>query len=127
MPHPVIIVENLSKQFGEIVAVDAVNFAIERGSTTALLGGNGAGKTTTLAMLLGLVLPTHGRISVFGEDILRHRFRVLSRMNFSSPYVDLPRRLTVRENLMVYSRLYGLSRISARLARLAAELDLGGI
>lgn len=127
MPQPIIIVENLSKHFDDVVAVDAVDFAIERGSTTALLGGNGAGKTTTLAMLLGLLLPTEGRISVLGEDILTHRYRVLPRMNFSSPYVDLPRRLTVRENLTVYSHLYGLSRIRARLDRLADELDLGEI
>ncbi len=127
MSQPIITIENVSKRFGDIVAVDDISFAIERGSTAALLGGNGAGKTTTLAMLLGLLLPTQGRVFVFGEDILRHRYRVLPRMNFSSPYVDLPHRLTVRENLTVYARLYGISQIRARLKRLADELDLGEI
>src|SRR5690606_19245105 len=86
--------------------------------------GNGAGKTTTLAMLLGLLLPSRGSIRLLGEDMLRHRYRVLPRMNFTSPYVDLPYRLTVRENLMVYARLYGLRRVAARIRQLAEELDL---
>ncbi|MCZ6732529.1 MAG: ABC transporter ATP-binding protein [Gammaproteobacteria bacterium] len=127
MPNSVITVERLSKRFGDVTAVDEVSFSIAQGSTAALLGGNGAGKTTTLAMLLGLLLPSRGRISIFGEDMLRHRYRVLPRMNFSSPYIDLPHRLTVRENLTVYSRLYGLPHIKPRLARLAHELDLEGI
>lgn len=127
MPNSVITVERLSKHFGDVTAVDEVSFSIAQGSTAALLGGNGAGKTTTLAMLLGLLLPSRGRISIFGEDMLRHRYRVLPRMNFSSPYIDLPHRLTVRENLTVYSRLYGLPHIKPRLARLARELDLEGI
>ena len=87
-----------------------ISFAVARGVTAALLGGNGAGKTTTLSILLGLLLPTAGRVRVFGEDMLRHRYRVLPRMNFSSPYVDLPHRLTVRQNLLIYARLYGLPR-----------------
>lgn len=127
MSNSVITVERLSKRFGDVTAVDEVSFSIAQGSTAALLGGNGAGKTTTLAMLLGLLLPSRGRISIFGEDMLRHRYRVLPRMNFSSPYIDLPHRLTVRENLTVYSRLYGLPHIKPRLARLAHELDLEGI
>jgi ABC-2 type transport system ATP-binding protein len=127
MPNSVITVERLSKRFDDVTAVDEVSFSIAQGSTAALLGGNGAGKTTTLAMLLGLLLPSRGRISIFGEDMLRHRYRVLPRMNFSSPYIDLPHRLTVRENLTVYSRLYGLRHIKPRLARLAHELDLEGI
>src|SRR5256886_1758685 len=99
MPEPVILVENLVKRYDRTTAVDGISFAVERGVTAALLGGNGAGKTTTLAILLGLLLPTSGRVHVFGEDVLRHRYRVLPRMNFSSPYVDLPHRLTVRQNL----------------------------
>lgn len=121
---PVILVDRVSKRFGEVLAVDDVSFEIAAGSTTALLGGNGAGKTTTLAMLLGLLLPTRGRLSIFGEDMLKRRHRVLPRMNFSSPYVDLPRRLTVAENLRVYALLYGVRDIASRIRRLAAELDL---
>ena len=94
------------------------------GTTTALLGANGAGKTTTIAMLLGLLEPSAGRIAVLGEAMPRHRYRVLARINFSSPYVDLPARLTVRQNLRVYADLYGVPEAAARLAALAADLDL---
>jgi ABC-2 type transport system ATP-binding protein len=127
MTVPVINVEGVSKRFDKIVAVDDISFDVDRGSTTALLGGNGAGKTTTLSMLLGLLLPTAGRISIFGVDMLRDRYAVLPRMNFSSPYVDLPRRLSVRENLTVYAHLYSLSNIPRRLAELSEELQLGEI
>ena len=104
-PVNAIEVEHLRKVFGEIVAVDDLTFTVPQGAVVGLLGGNGAGKTTTLSMLLSLLLPTSGRITVLGEDIARHRYRVLGRMNFSSPYVDLPHRLTVRQNLEVYARL----------------------
>ena len=124
MPEPVIVVENLVKRYGKTLAVDGISFAIERGVTTALLGGNGAGKTTTLAILLGLLLPTSGSVRIFGEDVLRHRYRVLPRMNFSSPYVDLPHRLTVRQNLVIYARLYGLPQREERIAALAADLQI---
>jgi len=89
MPEPVILVDNLVKRYGTTLAVDGISFAVGRGVTTALLGGNGAGKTTTLAILLGLLLPTSGSVHIFGEDVLRHRYRVLPRINFSTPYVDL--------------------------------------
>lgn len=125
MPAPVILVENLVKRYGPgPAAVDGIGFRVERGTTAALLGGNGAGKTTTLAILLGLLLPSSGRVAVFGEDIVRHRYRVLPRMNFSSPYVDLPHRLTVRQNLEIYARLYGIGRRRARIAQLAEELQI---
>ncbi|MBL8259454.1 MAG: ABC transporter ATP-binding protein [Candidatus Competibacteraceae bacterium] len=120
----VIAVEDLRKHYGAVRAVDGIGFAVARGSTCALLGGNGAGKTTTIAMLLGLLLPTGGRIQILGEDIPRHRYRVLPRMNFSSPYMDLPQRLTVNENLTVYARLYGVRRIRERLEKLGQELDI---
>jgi ABC-2 type transport system ATP-binding protein len=125
MSASVINVQDLSKRYGEVLAVDAVSFDIRRGAVCGLLGGNGAGKTTTLAMLLGLLLPTSGRIQVLGADMLRQRHRVLARMNFSSPYVDLPHRLTVAENLTVFARLYGLKHVKAQLARLARDLDIG--
>jgi ABC-2 type transport system ATP-binding protein len=122
--HPVILVSGLTKRFNGTTAVDGIDFAVPAGATAALLGGNGAGKTTTLAMLLGLLLPTAGRVRIFGEDMLRHRYRVLPRMNFSSPYVDLPHRLTVRQNLVVYGRLYGLSDLDTRIAELAHDLQV---
>ena len=120
----VIQIQGLTKRFDAALAVDAISFEVPRGSTTALLGGNGAGKTTTLSMLLGLLLPTAGAIRVLGEDMLRHRHRVLPRMNFSSPYVEVPRRLTVRQNLTVYGHLYGLDRVGERVAALARDLDM---
>src|SRR5947209_8737812 len=124
MSHSVILVDNLVKRYGKTTAVGGVSFAVERGVTTALLGGNGAGKTTTLSILLGVLLPSSGSVHVFGEDVLRHRYRVLPRMNFSSPYVDLPHRLTVRQNLSIYARLYGLQRREERIERLARDLQI---
>ncbi|MBI3445868.1 MAG: ABC transporter ATP-binding protein [Magnetospirillum sp.] len=118
-------VRSLSKSFGPVLAVNDVSFDIAAGSTTALLGGNGAGKTTTLSMLLGLLLPSAGSIRVLGEDMVRHRYRVLPRLNFSSPYVDLPHRLSVRQNLTVYGHLYGVAGLKARIAELTDELELG--
>ena len=116
-------IENLCKQFGPVLAVDKLSLAVPRGHITALLGGNGAGKTTTMAMMLGLVLPTSGTIHIFGEEFTRHRYRLLARMNFSSPYVDLPHRLTVRENLTVYARIYGVRKIRQRIQQLAEDLE----
>ena len=121
---PVIQVENLRKYYGSVRAVDGISFDIARGTTCALLGGNGAGKTTTIAMLLGLLLPSSGRIHILGEEVPRHHHRVLPRMNFSSPYVDLPQRLTVAENLTVYARLYGVPACAKRLAALGRDLDI---
>lgn len=117
-------VQALEKRFGAITAVAGIDFEVATGSIVALLGGNGAGKTTTLSMLLGLLLPSAGAIHVLGEDMLRHRHRALPRMNFSSPYVDLPHRLTVRQNLKVYANLYGMDRIAERIGNLANELDI---
>ncbi|MBV8338115.1 MAG: ATP-binding cassette domain-containing protein, partial [Alphaproteobacteria bacterium] len=124
MPEAAIRVNNLVKHYPATVAVDGISFAVARGVTAALLGGNGAGKTTTLSILLGLLLPTAGRVCVLGEDILRHRYRVLPRMNFSSPFVDLPHRLTVRQNLSIYARLYGLSDRNERIESLADDLQI---
>ena len=117
-------VAGLTKCFGRVVAVDGLSFAIDAGSTVALLGANGAGKTTTLSMILGLLLPSGGTIEVLGCDMLAARHRALWRMNFSSPYVDLPQRLTVRENLSIYAKLYGVREPKARIASLAEELYL---
>ncbi len=124
MSEPAVKVESLTKRYPTAVAVDGISFSVARGATTALLGGNGAGKTTTLSILLGLLLPTAGSVRVFGEDILKHRYRVLPRMNFSSPFVDLPHRLTVRQNLLIYARLYGLPQRRERIASLAEDLQI---
>ena len=120
-------VTGLTKRYGAVEAVAGIDFKVARGSTTALLGGNGAGKSTTIAMLLGLLLPTAGAIRVLGVDMLRQRYRVLTRLNFSSPYVDLPHRLSVRENLIVFARLYGVRTHKARIPRLAEALDIDGL
>ena len=124
MVAPAVKVDNLVKRYPTAVAVDGISFTVARGVTAALLGGNGAGKTTTLSILLGLLLPTAGKVHVLGEDMLRHRYRVLPRMNFSSPFVDLPHRLTVRQNLLIYARLYGLADRGERIERLAADLQI---
>jgi len=123
--HPAIEVHNLRKVYGDVVAVDDLTFTAPAGSTLGLLGGNGAGKTTTISMLLGLLTPTSGTVRILGEDMLHHRYRALPRINFSSPYVDLPHRLTVRQNLDVYGRLYGVRDVRARIDRLTGDLDLG--
>lgn len=125
-PTAALALREVTKSFDNTLAVDRVSFAVERGSVCALLGGNGAGKTTTLSMLLGLLLPSSGQIQVLGEDMLRHRYRVLGRMNFSSPYVDLPQRLKVHENLTVYAHLYGIRRPARRIGELARQLDIEG-
>src|SRR5580700_5009195 len=126
MIAPVIAVDNLVKRYGKTLAVGGISFTVERGATAALLGGNGAGKTTTLSILLGLLLPSEGEVRVLGHDVLRHRYRVLPRINFSSPYVDLPHRLTVRQNLAVYARLYGIARPRDVIGRLASDLQITG-
>ncbi len=125
--NPAIEVQGLTKSYGAAVAVDHLSFAIPAGTTTALLGGNGAGKTTTLSMLLGLLTPTSGSITVLGVDMAKNRWLALPRMNFSSPYVDLPLRLTVHENLKIYAALYGLIDPRGRIAELAADLELTDI
>jgi ABC-2 type transport system ATP-binding protein len=120
----VIAARGLSKRYGETLAVDDIDFAVAAGQTVGLLGGNGAGKTTTIAMLLGLLIPTAGNIRILGHDMATDRFAALARMNFSSPYVALPQRLTVAENLRVYCHLYDVPHAGRRIADLAAELDL---
>lgn len=119
--------DRLTKRFGAVTAVDNVNFSIRRHSVTGLLGGNGAGKTTTISMILGLLLPTEGTVRVLGVDMSCDRHAMLPRMNFSSPYVELPHRLTVRENLTVYAHLYGVVGARRRIAELAHDFDLEAV
>jgi len=121
---PSIEVRHLRKVYGEIVAVDDLSFAAAPGVVLGLLGGNGAGKTTTIAMLLGLLEPTAGEIFVLGIDMKRRRYAALPRMNFSSPYVDLPHRLTVRQNLAFYGRLYGVRKLEARIDEIARHMQI---
>ncbi len=120
----VISVRDLAKKYKDTLAVDHISFDIQKGSVTALLGGNGAGKTTTIAMLLGVLTATSGTIHILGHDMIKDRYPALARMNFSSPYLDLPRKLTVRENLMVYARLYNVPKPKLRIDELAEELNL---
>jgi ABC-2 type transport system ATP-binding protein len=118
-------VDRLVKLYKTTRAVDDISFRIARGSITGLLGGNGAGKTTTIAMIMGLVLPSSGRIQVLGHAMPEQNAEVLGRMNFESPYVDMPMRLTVRQNLTIFGRLYAVANLRDRIAQLAADLDLG--
>src|SRR2546422_6270692 len=119
-----IAVDQLVKVYKNVTAVDGISFALERGSITGLLGGNGAGKTTTIATIMGLVIPTSGSVTVLGTDMARYRHRILHCMNFESPYVEMPMRLTIRQNLTVFGMLYGVVDVPARVARLADDLDL---
>lgn len=119
-----VIVQNLTKQYKNVLAVDNLSLTVKTGSITALLGGNGAGKTTTIAMLVGALKPTSGSITILGHDMVKNRFPALSRMNFSSPYVDLPKKLSVRENLRIYGRLYNVRNLEKHIERMAEELDL---
>jgi len=120
-------VVSLTKRYRAALAVDDISFVVKRGETVGLLGGNGAGKTTTIAMLLGLLVPTAGKIRMLGHDMASDRFAALARLNFSSPYVALPQRLTVGENLRVYAHLYNVPHAERRIGELADELDLHGL
>ena len=125
MPQsPPIAVERLVKIYKTVAAVDGISFSLAPGTITALLGGNGAGKTTTIASIMGLITPTSGRVSVLGAQMPQQRYRVLQRMNFESPYVEVPMRLTVRQNLTVFGKLYDVENLRQRIAELGHELDL---
>jgi ABC-2 type transport system ATP-binding protein len=124
---PAIAVERLVKIYKTVPAVDGISFALTPGSITGLLGGNGAGKTTTIASIMGLVMPTSGVVTVLGAEMPRQRYRVLHRMNFESPYVEVPMRLTIRQNLKVFGMLYGVPDLADRIKQLAADLDLAGL
>ncbi|MEW6681988.1 MAG: ABC transporter ATP-binding protein [Nitrospirota bacterium] len=124
MAELVVEVDRVGKRFKNVWAVSDLSFSVQRGEIVGLLGPNGAGKTTTLSMLLALLVPTTGHIRLFGLDVALHRQAVLGRMNFSSPYADLPHRLTVRQNLSVYGRLYGVKHLKGTIADLAQRLDI---
>lgn len=118
MANAVIEAAGLRKVFGKTVAVEELSFRLDRGEILGLLGPNGAGKTTAISMLLGLVTPTAGRIRILGRDMPKDRVAILERCNFSSAYVNLPSNLRVRENLTVFSKLYGVRRHRERIEQL---------
>ena len=119
-----IIVENLSKNYSENKAVNNINFKIGENEIVGLLGPNGCGKTTTIAMILGLLKPSSGKILVDGIDIENNRIELLHKMNFISPYIELPKKLTVKENLIVYSKLYSVRNFNERINYLSETLRL---
>ena len=101
-------INNLTKQFKNILAVKNINFKINKGTIIGLLGPNGCGKSTTIGMMLGLIKPTSGTVIINNKNIENNRTNLLEKMNFISPYIELPKKLTVEENLKVYGRLYGV-------------------
>ena len=122
MNENIIEVRNLSKKFTNHQAVKNISFDLKRGEIKGILGANGAGKTTTITMLLGLLTPTSGSIKILSHDISKNRYKILDKINFSSPYVDLPKKLTVRQNLFVYGMLYGVANINKKIKSIAKEL-----
>src|SRR5436853_3325306 len=122
--QPVVRADRLAKVYKTSTAVAGISFSLAPGTVTGLLGGNGAGKTTTIAMLMGLVTPTSGAVRVLGAEMPRERYKVLQRMNFESPYVEMPMRLTIRQNLKVFGLLYGVANLAQRIAEVAAQLEL---
>ena len=121
---PAIAAERLAKTYKTGLAVAGISFSLPQGSVTGLLGGNGAGKTTTIASIMGLITPTSGRVTVLGAQMPLQRYRVLHRMNFESPYVEVPMRLTIRQNLTVFGKLYNVDNLRKRITELGHELDL---
>ena len=118
-------IKNLVKKFKSILAVNSVSFEIEKNKTLGLLGPNGCGKTTSIGMMLGLITPTSGKILIDGINLEpKNRIKLLSLMNFASPYIELPKKLTVKQNLEVYARLYGVKKISERITELVEDLNL---
>jgi len=119
-------IKNLNKQFNNILAVKNINFTIKKGSIVGLLGPNGCGKTTTIGMMLGLIKPTSGAVIINGQNIEneKNRTNILEKMNFISPYVELPKKLTVEENLKVYGRLYGVKNLKEKIYNLMEKLNL---
>ena len=118
-------VKNLTKKFKSITAVNNISFKIEKNNTLGLLGPNGCGKTTSIGMMLGLITPTSGEILIDGVKLdSKNRIKLLSLMNFASPYIELPKKLTVEQNLEVYARMYGVINKDERIKELIEDLNL---
>ena len=118
-------VKNLSKKFNDTIAVNNINLNIEKNKTLGLLGPNGCGKTTTIGMLLGLIKPSEGEIIIDSKNLNEYsRDEILVRINFASPYIELPRKLTVQQNLEVYGRLYGIKNLEERIEEISEDLDI---
>ncbi len=118
-------VKNLTKKFKNSIAVNKINFSIEKNKTVGLLGPNGCGKTTSIGMMLGLITPSEGEIIIDNKNLDKtDRVSFLSKMNFASPYVELPKRLTVKQNLQVYGRLYGVKNLEKKINEISKELDI---
>ena len=124
MSENIIEVKNLNKIYDKIIAVKDLTFEINKGKIIGLLGPNGCGKTTTIAMILGLLKPTSGEVIIKGKNIEKERINLLEKMNFISPYVELPKKLTVEENLKVYADLYGVKNTNEKIYELVNELRL---
>ncbi len=124
MNENIIEVKKLNKIYDKTIAVKDLSFVINKGKIIGLLGPNGCGKTTTIAMILGLVKPTSGEVIIKGKNIEKERINLLEKMNFISPYVELPKKLTVEENLKVYAGLYGVKNINEKISELVNELRL---
>jgi len=122
----IIEVNNLVKQFKNSLAVNNVSFKINKGTIIGLLGPNGCGKTTTMGMMLGLIKPTSGTVFINGRNIEneKNRTNILEKMNFISPYIELPKKLTVEENLKVYGRMYGVHNLQDKISDLMKQLNL---
>ena len=118
-------VKNLTKKFKNSLAVNKINFSIEKNKTVGLLGPNGCGKTTSIGMMLGLIKPSGGEIIIDNVNLEKiNRVSILSKMNFASPYVELPKKLTVKQNLEIYGRLYGVKNLEKKINQISEELDI---
>ena len=120
-------VKNIKKNYGKNEAVKGISFNIKEDEILGLLGPNGSGKTTTIGMLLGLLKPTSGEIFINGQKLEGNRIEILEQINFISPYIELPKKLTVKQNLTVYGKLYKINNINERIEFLSEKLRLRGL
>jgi len=120
-------IDSLSKSYNGVEAVDNISFVIKKNEIIGLLGPNGCGKTTTIGMILGLLKPSKGRVLIDNQDIEKNRINVLKKINFISPYIELPKKLTVKQNLYIYGKLYGVDKLNEKIDHLCEKLRLNEI